>query len=365
MRFLSSLLAVSASLFSAFYFQSALAQPAGTVKEDFIYIVEPNDTLSQIADLYTTKPDLWRQIQQLNHVEDDTLLPIGKELRIPHTLIPVIATHADLVHYAGTVFINDRPTSTRAQLKTGDTIRTGKASFATLQLQDQSTLTLPPESQLHIKQLNEFERARLTDAIVELQAGSVESRVAPTNTGVGRFEISTPVSVTGVRGTDLRVHTNATQSRTELLTGKAQLDTSTTQLQPLQKEFGAAVNNNGNIVTVPLLAAPQLSTPEQGRQGWQTTLTPVPDAISYAVYISRTEDGSEPVQRYLTDKEQTVLLLRPSGAGTHYAYVRAIDENGLMGLNAYVAFPGRATLSSSNGTPILSSDGQPIFLSDY
>lgn len=364
MRF-SSLLPVVLSLSLAFSISTASAQPAGTVNDNFIYLVESGDTLSDIAELYTTRSTLWRQLQQLNHVEDETRLPIGKELKIPLRLIPVVAIEAKLVHSRGQVQVNGASALTNYKLQTGDTITTGSTGFATLLLEDQSTLTLPPNSQLHIKNLNAFERARLSDAILELQSGSIETRVAPENTGVGRFEIHTPISITGVRGTNLRVHADSVQSRTELLTGKAHIDTDSEKLKPLQKGYGVNINMDGSSLVVPLLPAPQLSTPEQGRQGWYTEITPIEKASFYIIQVSLSADGSQPVQRYTAPHNTTTLPLRASGPGEHYVYVRAVDENGLMGLDAHVSFPGRAILSATDGSAILSSDGQAVFLNEY
>lgn len=365
MRFSFSVLPVVLSLSLAFGISTAFAQPAGAVKDNFIYLVEPGDTLSDIADLYTTRSTLWRQLQQLNHIEDETRLPIGKELKIPLRLIPVVAIEAKLVHRRGNVQINGATAPADYELQAGDTISTGPTGFATLLLEDQSTLTLPPDSQLHIKSLNAFERARLSDAVLELQSGSIETRVAPENTGVGRFEIHTPISLTGVRGTNLRVHADSTQSRTELLTGKAYVDTSSEPLKPLQKGYGANINADGSLRVVPLLAAPALRSPEQGRQGWYTEITPVEKASYYSIQISLSADGSQLVQRYNVPNDTTFLPLRSSGPGEHYVYVRAVDENGLIGLDAHISFPGRSVLSATDGSAILSSDGQAVLLNEY
>lgn len=360
----SSLRSVVFGLYIALGMSALFAQPAGTVNDNFIYLVEPGDTLSEIAELYTTRSALWRQLQQLNHIEDDTRLPIGKELKIPLNLIPVVAIEAKLVHSRGNVKINGAAASADYGLQAGDVITTGTTGFATLQLEDQSTLTLPPNSQLRIKNVNAFERARLSDAVLELQAGSIETRVAPGNSGVGRFEIHTPISVTGVRGTNLRVHTSASQSRTELLTGKAHIDANRS-VQTLPKGYGVSINEDGSSLMTPLLPAPTLSEPVQGPQGWSTQLGPVPLAAYYTVQVGLTADGSQPVQRYTLAADTTSISLRASGPGEHFAYVRAVDENGLMGLDAHVSFPGRAILSASDGSPILSSDGQAVFLNEY
>lgn len=370
MRALFSLpLLLALALSNAFI--PANAQPSGAMGENFIYLVESGDTLSDLSELYTARSANWRELQGLNQVSDELQLPIAKELKIPFRMIPVVATEAVITHSKGDVWINESAIKNNQTLKAGDVVRTGATGFITLQLEDKSTLSLPNNSQLYIKQLNAFERTQLIDAILELQEGTVESRVAPEQPGVGRFEINTPISITGVRGTDLRVHTSAETARTELITGKAHLNTAQTRYQNLLQAQGANIKTDGSYAIVPLLPAPALTEPVRTSQGWQTTITPVTDADHYVVQIALAADGTSLVSRSeispsnKTDDESLTVILTPSGPGKHYAFIRAVDENGLMGIDAALSFPGQGVLISRDGAPVLSSNNQPILLTLY
>lgn len=345
--------------------QSVLAQPAGAIGDDFIYIVESGDTLSDLAELYTTSSDQWRKLKDLNQVEDELRLPIGKQIAIPFTMIPVMSVQAVLTHFRGEVWVNGTTATKDHTLQDGDVIRTGANGFATLQLEDQSTLSLPSNSQLHIKQLNAFKRTRINDAILELQQGSIESRVAPENTGVGRFEIHTPLSITGVRGTNLRVHTQNQQSRTELLSGAAHLNSENDQYQNLKKGYGASISADGSHFISPLLPAPVLGDPVRSKGGFSSTLQPINQAEYYLVQITLDSYGAEIVKSFTLDKETQHIPLAASTPEIHYAFVRAIDSNGLMGMDASVSFPGRNALISSDGAAVLSIDGQAILLTEF
>lgn len=364
MRFLISL-ATSIGLIISGLFLPVSAQPAGAMGEHFIYIVESGDTLSDLSGLFTHGSMPWQQMQQLNQVSDEMRLPIGQSIKIPFTQIPVVTTEASVVHFKGQVWINNDPVKKNQTLKAGDLILTGSNGYLTLKLEDQSTLILPNNSQLLIKQLNAFEKSRLTDAILELQEGTIESRVAPNDTGVGRFEIHTPQSITGVRGTDLRVHSINNSSRTEVLTGKVQLNTAKANYQDLLQAQGANVNADGSFTISPLLPAPVLTEPIRGKQGWQTSLAPMAQADYYVVQIALEADGSSVVRRYVIDANQLTIPLSPSGPGIHYAFIRAVDKNGLMGLDASLSFPGQGVLISRDGAPIVSSDGQAILLKNF
>src|SRR3546814_17702103 len=67
----------------------------------------------------------------------------------------------------------------------------------------------------HLERLRQFEGNALTDSILRVQRGVVDSNVAPAGQGVGRFEVRTPVAVTGVRGTRFRVPARAQGARSE------------------------------------------------------------------------------------------------------------------------------------------------------
>ena len=364
-RFFDAVLLLSHLALLSLTWSVAKAGPAGALEDNFIYIVESGDTLSNLADLYTTHPTVWRQLQDLNQVHDELALPIEKQLKIPFTLIPVVATEASLIHTQGQVWLNDLPTNGQQPLKTGDVIRTGPNGFATLALEDQSTVSLPHDSQLSIRQLNAFERTRLTDAILDLQKGSLETRVAPEKTGVGRFEIHTPLSVTGVRGTNLRMHTEAQVDKTELLTGKAHFNTSTQTSQDLKAQQGVTIQPDGASQIVPLLPAPQITAAQQGHNGWETTLQPVPGADHYLVQITLDAAGSQVVKRYTIPSDETTIRLVASKPGEHFAFIRAVDNRGLMGMDAKTSFPGQLTLLDSSGLSVTNLYGLPILLNQY
>src|SRR5690606_7930042 len=212
---------------SGLFAAPSLAQPAGAQGQNFIYRVMQDDTLSALAERYTDRAEHWRTLQTLNAVQETTQLPIGLELKIPFALIPELPAQAQVSHVAGQATVNQASLAMDSQLVEGDTIRTGENGFVTLTLPDASVLTVPAQSSLSLDRLRVFKGTGLTDTIFTLEDGSLESQVAPQDTGVGRFEIRTPVSITGVRGTQLRVHANDQGSQSEVLTGAAALSTET------------------------------------------------------------------------------------------------------------------------------------------
>lgn len=343
----------------------ALAQPAGADGDDFLYRVMKGDTLLELAVRYTATPQNWPALQRINNVADTLALPIGKVLRIPFSMIPEVPAPARLVHASGQVLMSGGVVNPGDQLPEGSTLATAPGGFATLLLTDGSTLTVPSNSTIAIERLQAFEGTGLTDTILSVENGSVESVVAPEETGVGRFEIRTPVAITGVRGTRLRVHRDQAGAQTEVLAGVAHLGATAAGQAMLKPGQGVATGADGVMGAVRALpAAPQLSEPVRGPQRWQVAFDPVPGASAYLVRVADDPDGARPrsSQRYNSPEE---VRFSAQGPGTHYVLIRAIGQDGLMGPDAAQPFEGLPVLISGSGNPVMAGYGGQVYLTAY
>ncbi|HYG42384.1 MAG TPA: FecR domain-containing protein, partial [Bordetella sp.] len=200
--------------------------------------------------------------------------------------------------------------------------------------------------------------------------GTLDSHVAPSGQGVGRFEVRTPVAVTGVRGTRFRVQAGAHGARSEVIDGSVRLQPhapnhSAGRVVAVPTGFGAAVGADGVLSGVrPLLPAPQLGAPQRAGSGqWTTAVSPVPGAVAYQVQVSRDAEGLE-----LTSSSQfntPDIRFAAPGGGTYYVAVRAIDAVGLHGRDAHLTFEGASVLMTVSGLPVALSDGGAVMLADY
>ena len=362
---IARLLLISASVF-AIFFNPAAAQPSGAEGDDFIYRVQSGDTLSELATQYTGNNANWRRLQGINSIEDPYALPIGKSLHIPFSMIPVSAAEATLTHQQGSPRINGYVAPVGYTFQEGDVIQTDERAFLTILLADNSTISVPPNSTLTVQRLKTFNGTGITDSILKLDQGSVETRVAPESEGVGRFEVHTPVSITGVRGTDLRVNAYENHTITEVLSGQAKFHAPSHTPQMVAANQGAAMDHSGHIVAqVSLLAAPAISEPARSASGgWEVHFPPVPQAVQYLAQVSLDEAGSQLVSRQYTT--ETSVRFQSSGkSGPHYLRVRAIDAHGIMGNDAIASFPGLPALRISDGTPVMTRFGIPVTLSEF
>ena len=357
-------LPVFAAIMLAVHAPTVFSQAAGARGDYFLYDVVSGDTLIALAQRYTGESRNWRPLQTLNSVEDPYRLPIGARLRIPFSLIPELASQGQFSHVVGHVAVNGKQASVPGTLAEGDEVATGPDGFAAVVLADNSVLSVPANSLLSVHRLRTFKGTGLIDTILTIRDGAVESRVAPHETGVGRFEVRTPVSITGVRGTHLRVRTADGAAQSEVLSGTAQVGSGKEHDATLRQNQGAAVNAQGDLIGVrTLLPAPELPPAQRGGQGWTLQFPPVPGATSYLVRVAANAQGSHLLSSRLFTSPN--ITFRAQGAGTHYVMVRAVDRDGVMGKDAVLSFPGTPLLSTSDGSAIKTGFGEFVLLTDH
>lgn len=360
---LGTLLALAVLTLIATVFD-AKAQPSGARGDDFIYRVMKNDTLIDLSSRFTGTPNNWTTLQTLNAVSDPYALPIGRELRIPFALIPEVAAHGEIIHVTGDAFINNSPARTADTLNEGDVLETRPQGFATFRLPDNTVSALPPNTTLRLERLRTFLGTGLVDIILRLDHGDLESSVAPDGQGAGRYEVRTPISITGVRGTRLRVRTDGDSSLTEVLTGSAQLGTGQADGPRLGTLQGTAVTQDGTILpSRALLSAPVLAPNPDEPYSRSIMFEPVPGATAYLVRVAADESGTKPV--WTDTITAPPVHYRTPGGGQWYVLVRAIDDVGLMSDDAILEVEGLGVLSSGFGLTVNTNYGEPVLLTDY
>jgi len=336
------------------------AQPMGAKGEDFLYQVEPGDTLEQLALRYTLKASNWATLQTFNHIDDPYHLQVGNILKIPLSLIPTLPSGATVAYASGDASVDGHPMQSGMVLHAGQTLHTDGQSAVTLILSDGSQLTLDPGTTLQVLRLKKFQGTGLTDTVLEMKSGSLDSSVAPDHQGVGRFEVRTPVTVTGVRGTQLRIRTGDQGSQHEVLQGRiATQGTHRAGEQDVTADHGIAYGTSGQSLGIQkLLPAPTLQTPVSTGGGWRLTFEPIPGAAAYRVRVAQDAAGRFP------ESEQTVTspvaMVTSRLGGRHYVFIRGISPLKIEGQEASLALEFPWGVTSSDGSPVLDGFGEPI-----
>lgn len=201
---------------------------AQTDVADWRYRIQPGDTLITLTDAWLAPPRTWRDLQQLNRVPDPLRLKPGATLRMPVAWLRREASVAEAVFTRGEVK-RQRGTANEAlaagaTLQSGDRIRTGAQSSASLRFADGSRLLLPPESDVTLEQLLVLGRGAIPAVRLGVQQGGADSRVTPNAQRVPLYEIRTPHVNLGVRGTEFRVQLAQGATRMQVLSGAVHAD---------------------------------------------------------------------------------------------------------------------------------------------
>lgn len=241
----------------------ALAGGAGAQPQaadaDWRYVIQPGDTLITLTDAWLTAPRSWRDLQKLNRVPDPLRLRPGSTLRMPIPWLRQEASVAEAVFVRGDVRRQRgaaaEALAAGASLQSGDVLRTGVQSSASLRFADGSRLLIPPESEVTLEQLMVLGRGAIPAVRLGLAKGGADSRVAPNAQRVPLYELRTPHVNLGVRGTEFRVQAAGAQSRLQVLSGAVHADGLGADVAAGQ---GLLADGAARSVA-PLLPAPDLS----------------------------------------------------------------------------------------------------------
>ena len=307
------------------------------------------DTLISIAQQYTDRSSNWIALGKLNRIDKDSAIPIGTAILIPADLLGDQPSKATVVAMTGTIAATSADgTSARlglgATVLEGTQIETSGNSFLTLALPDQSRISLPSNTRVRIAKLRTARYLNSPRTEVLLLRGQVESRVSPLDANRGRYEVRTPLSVAGVRGTHFRVGfvdgSSPSRIATETLEGKVAVAHIPEATAPDGLVLTVAKGNITDSRTVgpavDLLPPPHLKP----AAGTGTTEFPASRITVQAVNGARAyhlQIAADPQALQLLAESRssnTTLSIANLPDGNYFARLSAIDGLGLEGLTA-------------------------------
>ena len=307
---------------------------------DIDYTTRAGDTMIGIARRYLNDgklPLVQRALQEHNALKDADRINPGQVIRIPENWVRNEAGRIELVSAQGDVQARGQPALAGATLVSGDELRTGANSYATVKLADGSTLVLQPGGSLAIDAVRKSPLAASPEALFTLKGGRVEADV-PRRTGGGRFEIRTPVAVAAVRGTKFRVSSDEQRrsATSEVLEGAVQVnDTGNLGSVPVPDGFGTRVLEGSPPATPrALLEAPRLwgGVRLVVRMPARLNFTVLAGATNYRLLIAKNADFTEVLNESILQSAEIVLSELANGA--YFVKVRGIDDLGLEGRDA-------------------------------
>lgn len=320
---------------------SAVANPAfdsiAINASGITYYAQPGDTLISIAQRLTTRSGNWITLGKINNINKDSNIPIGTAILIPAELLPDEPSIAIVIALNGTVTATSADGSATAieigsKISEGMQINTGANSFLTMSLTDESRVSLPSNSSVLLTRLRKSLHTASPRTEVKLLRGRVVSRVSPLDVNKGRFEVHTPLSVAGVRGTHFRVKLGAQRVTTEVLEGRVAVGS------PQAPGKRMLLDAKGNVITrdniglpIDLLPAPQLSSAPYRQDGAaKFTITPIAGAQAYHVQVAQDGELLHLLAEASSNGSEVVVNNLPEG--NYFIRIAALDRSGLEGM---------------------------------
>lgn len=326
----------------------AAAQERSSTRPDLVlYRLKAGDNLYDLATRYFARVEGYTAVQRLNAIADPRRLRPGALIRIPRSLLRHEPLQAIVQSYRGTVSVQ-RGTARQAitvgmRLAEGDLLETAEKSFVSLRLPDDSTVAMPSRSTIRIQRLRRTLLADTIDRLFVILKGRASATVTPMNNPDSRFEMSTPIAVSAVRGTEFRVQFDpeAQRATTEVTEGQVVFTPSsasigtTDRAQLVSQGYGTATDITEPVA---LLPAPDLLRPGrvQDEQRLSFELRPVEGAVRYHIQIAQDAGFLDLIDE--ADAATPLADLPPLADGSYFVRATAIDARGLEGMPATYGF---------------------------
>ncbi len=308
------------------------------------YRTKQGDNLIHIASRFLINGGDWRSLQRINNFKNPNALPLNTLVRIPAEAMRTEPAPVKVLSVQGTVQANDGPAAVGATMKEGDRLSTGDDGFVTIQLADGSTLTVQSKSAVKLENLRLLANTGgVADSIVRLESGRVETNVAKQKSTASRYEIRTPTSNMGVRGTIFRVSAEdgGLRASSEVLEGKVAVTSATPGGAgiALTQGFGTvAEKGRAPLPPIELLPAPGVASfpAEVDDINIEFQFAAVAKAVKYRGQLARDAEFKNPIADLVATGPK--IRFPAIAPGRYYLRTRAIDGLGLEGNNGSHSF---------------------------
>ncbi len=335
-------------LFSGAVLACVLAPARAQDDGHIVYRLQPKDTLLTLVAQYTQGPDALAQIVRANGLRNPNMVPVGYNLRIPRQLIryePSSAT-VNRINCRNIARVDADPPitlQTGDQLLEGHVVRIPAGCQMSLLLDDQSVMRMMSGAVIKFRTLRRNMLESSPEVRVELLDGRLEVDVPrKRQKGDAPFEVRTPTSVAGVRGTEFRVAFDARKrnSQGEVLSGVVSAQgAADRQAQQAPGGQGVPVLSDGKALPLEkLLDAPVFveGAPDTAKSSWVLQFRAPEQAGSLLVRYS--EDASFSFLTREQTLKQPALSLDNPGHQAVFQQWSSVSPTGIVGYSAYYGF---------------------------
>nr|WP_194744032.1 FecR domain-containing protein [Thermaurantiacus tibetensis] len=323
----------------------ARAQDSG---DQVIYETAAGDTLAGLAEAHFRAPEDWQRARALNAallggVGPRAPLPAGLRLRLDTGWLRHAPASAEIVAFRGDVRVESagqsRPARLGLRVHEGEAIATGPVGFVTLRLPDGTEVALPTATAVRFDRLRRYSLNGALDRRIRILEGRVTSRVVPLPDPTSRHEVTTPVGVAAVRGTEFRVSFTPQGQRATagVLEGRVGVTAGAAAERMLGAGTGVVFGPAGPGAVVRLPAPPvALAMPAvQAGPEARFAVRPLP-GLAFRAVIATDPDFRNPVAE--AESADGRFALEGLPAGRYHLMVTAVTPDGLEGLPARFSF---------------------------
>lgn len=318
----------------------AMAQAAPDA-DHLLYQMQPGDTLTGLVARHMQGPDALKQVVEANRFANIHRIPVGQKIKIPRGLLKFTPSSATVSRLNCKTVVqiegnNAVPIKTGSVLEEGAVVRIPAGCQFALTLEDESTVRLMSGAVIQLKTLrrNAFEAS--PEVKIELLDGRLEIDVPRKRLSTDApFQVLTPTSVAGVRGTEFRVGFDAKQrsSQVEVKVGAvgARGLNEKTEKRAGPGE-GVAISASGQALELEKLLAPPRYASFESRSGGKDVLLKFEASAKADRFLLVTADDANFSALLAQDQPKQAQVLAPA-LGTKPVFYQwsAISSNGVMG----------------------------------
>jgi hypothetical protein len=320
----------------------------GSNEPSFIaYKIKAGDTLNRIAHQYLVQPLDLDAIKKANRPQSLDILKVGAELSIPRHLVKTSPSKATIMGLSCATSIrvgnSSKALTVGTQVSEGALIEVPAECHVSLLLEDGSIIRLPSSAALKISTLRKNALETAPEVKLDLARGRVELDVNKGRSKLTPFEVRTPISIMGVRGTEFRVGYSPEDQagQVEVLGGTVQTRGNTdANAQAITKGLGVPINADGKSLGVETLLDPPAFAVAKATAGsapsFVVKLTAPPQASYFVADSSNTANlTGQRSSQHLLSPELFIPRLTPQ---LTFYLLTSVSETGLVGTERTYGF---------------------------
>lgn len=312
-------------------------------KPDLVYEMKQGDTLLNLVARYFSGPDALNEIVRINQIKNVYKIPVGQKITLPRALLNFSSAQAHLtsIDCNEPIYLNGQQKELHLgdALSQGSSIQTPKNCNVAITLEDASTVNLMSATTLRIKTLRKNALEKSPEVELEVLAGRIELDVPKRQKGDAPYQVLTPSSLAGVRGTKFRVGVDASRgnSQVEVTQGNVGARGSADKtVVEVKDNMGLAIDSKGLAGGLEVLpAAPNYAGFERKLAAFKLKF----DANSQAKYFlakSKNANFSNASENEILDKLEIDSISLANKAV--FYQMTPVSGSGLFGLAKHYGF---------------------------